>query len=158
MAKTLFTLGYEGLSQKELVARLAKAGVDTVLDVRELPLSHKPGFSKRGLAEGLAKAGIGYAHLPELGAPRAMRHRYRADGDAASFRRAYKAHLTGKKAALADVVRRARSGPVCLVCFEKDYRLCHRSVVAKRAAELGGLRVVHLPSGEQAPAARWSLR
>jgi uncharacterized protein (DUF488 family) len=144
MAKTLFTLGYEGLSQKDFVATLASAGVRTVLDLRELPLSHKPGFSKRGMAQGLAKAGIGYVHLPQLGAPKPIRHAYRASGDTASFTRAYKAHLAGEKPALADVAARAKAEPVCLVCFEKDHALCHRSIVAGKVAKAVHLTIKNL--------------
>ncbi len=56
MEKTLFTIGYEGLSQKEFIATLAAAKVRIVFDVRELPLSRKPGFSKRGLADALGRS------------------------------------------------------------------------------------------------------
>ena len=144
MAKTLFTLGYEGLSQKAFVETLVAAGVRGVLDLRELPLSHKPGFSKRGMAKSLAKAGIGYVHLPELGAPKKIRHAYRASGDRTTFIRAYKAHLVGQKPALAEAAVYAKAAPVCLVCFEKDYRLCHRSVVASRVARAVDLTIKNL--------------
>ncbi|WP_317134813.1 DUF488 family protein [Rhodoferax lithotrophicus] len=43
---TLFTLGYEGLVLDAFIARLQAAQVKTVVDVRELPLSRKKGFSK----------------------------------------------------------------------------------------------------------------
>lgn len=48
MAKTtsLFTFGYEGLTIEAFIARLNEAGVRTIIDVRELPLSRKKGFSK----------------------------------------------------------------------------------------------------------------
>ncbi len=42
----LYTLGYEGLSLAEFFDRLAQAGVSRLVDVRELPLSRRPGFSK----------------------------------------------------------------------------------------------------------------
>ncbi|TXT40925.1 MAG: hypothetical protein FD135_827 [Comamonadaceae bacterium] len=43
---TLFTLGYEGLVIGAFIARLQAAQVKTVVDVHELPLSRKKGFSK----------------------------------------------------------------------------------------------------------------
>lgn len=43
---TLFTLGYEGLVIDAFIARLQAAQVKTVVDVRELPLSRKKGFSE----------------------------------------------------------------------------------------------------------------
>ncbi len=143
-AKTVFTLGYEGLTQTEFIGRLTRAGVVRVLDLRELPLAHKPGFSKSGMAKGLAKAGIGYTHLPALGAPKPVRHAYRASGDLARFLRAYKAHLAGQKTALEDATTCARAEPVCLVCFEKDSWQCHRSVVADRIAKSAHLAIENL--------------
>ncbi|MBK6650144.1 MAG: DUF488 domain-containing protein [Betaproteobacteria bacterium] len=47
----LFTLGYEGLTIDAFIARLQAAQVKTVVDVRELPLSRKKGFSKTGLPQ-----------------------------------------------------------------------------------------------------------
>jgi uncharacterized protein (DUF488 family) len=82
---TLYTFGYEGLSVAAFLAQLKKAGVKTVLDVRQLPLSRKPGFSKRSLAETLHEAGIVYAHLPAFGCPREIRDRYKLDGDWSAY-------------------------------------------------------------------------
>ena len=59
----IFTIGYEGATQAELVAALQQAGVARVIDVRAVPLSRKPGFSKNVLAAGLKEAGIDYVHL-----------------------------------------------------------------------------------------------
>ena len=91
MGKSLFTIGYEGLTIGGFIRCLKKAGVETVVDVRELPLSHKPGFSKRALGEALAKAGLAYEHWPELGCPKPIRRRFRIDGDWKAYMRAFKA-------------------------------------------------------------------
>src|SRR5476649_1046545 len=56
----LYTFGYEGLGVGEFIDRLRTAGVGTVVDVRELPLSRKKGFSKQSFAEALRAAGIEY--------------------------------------------------------------------------------------------------
>src|SRR6478672_10740638 len=69
----VFTIGYEGATQKELIAALEQAGVARVIDVRAVPLSRKPGFSKNILAAGLREAGIDYVHLKALGTPPAGR-------------------------------------------------------------------------------------
>lgn len=45
----LFTFGYEGLDIDAFVDRALAAGVRTIVDVRELPLSRKKGFSKNPL-------------------------------------------------------------------------------------------------------------
>ena len=68
-ARRIFTIGYEGATQPELVAALKEAGVEQLIDVRAVPLSRKPGFSKNVLAAGLREAGIDYVHLKALGTP-----------------------------------------------------------------------------------------
>ncbi|MDP2877672.1 MAG: DUF488 domain-containing protein, partial [Holophaga sp.] len=50
---TLCTFGYEGLTIEAFIARLKESGVRTIIDVRELPLSRKKGFSKKAFAEAL---------------------------------------------------------------------------------------------------------
>ena len=69
----IFTIGYEGSIQADVIAALSAAGVEQVIDVRAVPLSRKPGFSKNVLKAGLAEAGIGYVHLKALGTPPAGR-------------------------------------------------------------------------------------
>src|SRR3546814_18177557 len=49
-AKHLYTIGYAGQTLEGFLRRLKQVGVLTVVDVRELPLSRKSGFSKRALA------------------------------------------------------------------------------------------------------------
>ena len=66
---TLFTIGYEATTMAEFLATLTKAGVERVIDVRALPLSRRPGFSKSPLRAALAEAGIDYVHLRALGTP-----------------------------------------------------------------------------------------
>ena len=69
MHPTLFTLGYEGLTIEAFIARLQAAQVKTVVDVRELPLSRKKGFSKSAFCAVLSAHGIAYLHAPALGCP-----------------------------------------------------------------------------------------
>ena len=86
----LFTIGYQGSTVSDFVERLRAASVDRVVDVRELPLSRRPGFSKSQLAATLTSAGIGYEHVRALGNPKANRERWRAGhttGGAVAFRR-----------------------------------------------------------------------
>src|SRR5829696_2323525 len=69
----IFTIGYEGTTMPEFIAALQGAGVQRVIDVRALPLSRRPGFSKTPLKGALAEAGIEYVHLRALGTPAAGR-------------------------------------------------------------------------------------
>ena len=80
---------------KHAVALLAEHGIDTVVDIRELPLSRKPGFSKKALAGGnslLAKCST-YFWPPVIGLPSAsamscsaLRNSRNASGDMVSKR------------------------------------------------------------------------
>ncbi len=49
---SIFTIGYEGLDLAAFTGLLARHGIETVVDVRELPLSRKKGFSKQALRHG----------------------------------------------------------------------------------------------------------
>ena len=51
----IYTIGYEGLNQKEFLAWLQHYKINVIADVRQLPLSRKKGFSKNSLNESLAK-------------------------------------------------------------------------------------------------------
>jgi uncharacterized protein (DUF488 family) len=141
---TLFTCGYEGMSLETFTERLEGAGVRTVLDVRQLPLSRKRGFSKNALAVALHHVGIVYSHLPALGCPRPIRDRYKSDGDWPVYAKAFATYLAGRGDALAEVGRIARQTSGCLICFEADFNRCHRSIVARAIARAGGPCVVHL--------------
>src|ERR1700709_1764502 len=57
--RPLFTIGYEKAGFVAFIATLRRAGVATVIDVRDLPLSRRAGFSKRQLAAGAGEAGGG---------------------------------------------------------------------------------------------------
>ncbi len=144
MADRIFTFGYEGLSVDAFVQRLRAAGVETVVDVRANPLSRKPGFSKRAFASVLDAASIVYVHLPAMGCPKPVRDRYKHDEDWAAYTRGFLAHLKREREAVTEVAAIAARAPSCLVCFEADFNRCHRTYVARAAAEQVGFDVVHI--------------
>jgi uncharacterized protein (DUF488 family) len=137
----VFTIGYEDATPPRLVAALKDAGIATLVDVRALANSRRPGFAKRALSAALAEAGIGYLHLPALGTPAAGRQAVR-EGRPEVMHRIFGAHLQGlePQAALAALKDQARREPVCLLCLEADPRQCHRTLVA----EAVGLPIRHL--------------
>ena len=144
----LFTFGYEGLSVDVFIRRLKAAGVRRVVDVRQLPLSRKPGFSKNALAAELAKAKIVYEHVAALGCPRPIRDRYKETADWAVYTKAYGAYLATQKDVVAGLARVAKRETVCLVCFEADFTRCHRSLVARACVRAGGPPTLHLTATE----------
>ena len=143
--RTLATIGYEQTSLDDFIGALTGAGVQQIIDVREVPISRKRGFSKRALADALGSAGIGYAHIKALGGPKPGRDAARR-GDLVTFRRIYNTHLASDeaKAALDQAGAMAASMPSCLMCFERDYVDCHRQIVAAALAERDGFQVRHL--------------
>ncbi len=124
----IFTIGYEGATQPELIAALGKAGVERVIDVRAVPLSRKPGFSKNILAAGLREAGIDYVHLKALGTPAEGREAARK-GRFAEMERIYAAQLDTPEAAeqAARMIALAEEKASALLCFERDPAHCHRT-------------------------------
>ena len=145
LAPILFTSGYEGLVQDQLLDRLAAAGVAVLLDVRAIAASRKPGFSKTLLCTSVEALGIRYVHLRALGTPKAGRQAARA-GRGDEMAEIFNAHLATQAAQDALVTARdiAVAAPVCLLCFERDPHLCHRRIVAAAIAGQTGQRVVDL--------------
>ena len=134
----LCTIGYEKASLEGFVAALQAAGVETLIDVRDVPWSQRPEFRRDALRKSLLAAGIGYVHVRALGNPKEGREAAKA-GDAESYRRHMAERLasTDGQKGLARVADLARKGPVSLMCYERDPAHCHRSLVAEALAELG---------------------
>ena len=126
----IFTIGYEGATQAELVAALTSAGVERVIDVRAVPLSRKPGFSKNVLAAGLKEAGIDYVHLKALGTPADGRAAARA-GRHDELKRIYAGQLELPEAIAqgAQMIELARERPSALLCMEREPAHCHRTLL-----------------------------
>ena len=139
----IFTIGYEGTTQADVVAALAVAGVEQVIDVRAVPLSRKPGFSKNVLKAGLADAGIGYVHLKALGTPPAGREAARK-GRWSELEEIYAGQLELPEAMAqsAQMLELAAAKPSALLCFERDPAACHRSLLCRAAAP--DEEIVHL--------------
>jgi uncharacterized protein (DUF488 family) len=143
--QTLFTIGYENhRTPDSLIASLRAAGVRRLVDVRELPLSRKRGFSKTALAGALEDANIDYQHIRALGNPKPYRDLYKA-GRVAEGERAYRKHLhNGSYPALVELGETLDEG-TCLLCFEAAHEDCHRAVIVEALEErLGEITVVHL--------------
>jgi uncharacterized protein (DUF488 family) len=134
-APPIYTAGYEGHVQDELLDCLVAAGAATLLDVRAVPMSRKPGFSKRLLAASAEARGLRYVHLQPLGTPKPGREAARA-GRAEEMARIFAAHMQTEAAGAALAAARdiVRAAPTCLLCFERDPHFCHRRIVAEMIA------------------------
>jgi uncharacterized protein (DUF488 family) len=141
----LFTIGYEKAVLRDVLATLAQAGVATLLDVRDRPISRRPGFSKRQLAAAIEDAGMRYFHLQALGTP--------PEGRLAGRRREWdrfwgiveeKLARPEAELALQQAAEIAQAAPSCLLCYEAGWQSCHRRRVAELLAQRHGFAVCHL--------------
>lgn len=136
-----FTIGYGGRKPDDFVALLAAHGVKTIVDVRLRPDRASMGsYAKarepdRGIAGLLAKAGVGYVSLPELG-------NLFLDYDDALAR--YGDFLEKAGPVLFDRLIAAGPGPVCLLCAEKRAAECHRRQIAAYLERTRGWRFTHI--------------
>lgn len=131
----VFTIGYEATTMAEFLDALTTAGVRQVIDVRALPLSRRPGFSKTALRGALADAGIGYHHLRALGTPASGREAARK-GRQADLERIYAGQLELPEAIAqgAEMLALVEDAPSALLCYEREPAGCHRSLLLKWVA------------------------
>lgn len=142
---TIATIGYEKATPSQVIATLMAAGIDTLVDVRAVARSRRPGFSKGNLAAAAEVAGIRYIHLKGLGTPDAGREANKA-GRMDDFEAIFRAHMASAEAR-ADLDRAAELvgvSRICLLCLEGEARRCHRLIVADMLAERLGATVAHL--------------
>jgi uncharacterized protein (DUF488 family) len=144
-ARLLYTIGYEKTLLKDVVSTIAAARVATLIDVRDRPISRRPGFSKRQLAAAIEEAGMRYIHLQALGTP--------PEGRLAGRRREWdrfwgiveeKLSRPEAELALQEAGQIAEAAPSCLLCYEADWQICHRRRVAEMLAQRHGFVVSHL--------------
>lgn len=141
---TLFTIGYEGRAQHDVLRLLVDAGVNLLVDVRIRPQSRKPGLSKTALARALGEQGIAYEHRRELGTPLEIRAEFRARNLDVG-RAAYRRHLLGDAMdELEWLARAAAVRPTAILCFELQAPECHRRVIAEELMQRHGFEVVDL--------------
>jgi uncharacterized protein (DUF488 family) len=145
-AKKLFTIGYEQTPAKAVLDELAQAGVKLLVDVRAVASSRRPGFSKTQLAAGLDERGIAYLHLRGLGTPKEGREAARS-GKYDVLEKIYSRHLKTTQAReeldeLSALVK--KSGPVCILCYERDHQHCHRRWIAEIIEDRDGVKIENL--------------
>jgi hypothetical protein len=124
------SIGYERYRSVEDFARLlAGAGVERLVDVRELPISRRRGFAKSALAAALAEESIEYLHLRCMGNPKEFRALYKS-GKVAEGRAGYEQLLAHERTEelreLAVTIQEKRSA---LMCVEAKEDICHRQVI-----------------------------
>jgi len=142
----LLTIGYEGRGIDEFVERLKQFNISRLIDVREIPLSRKRGFSKTALRNRLEHENIEYVHVKALGSPSPIRKKLKLDMDYDYFFKAYRKYLSQNMEVIEEVYKYISNGINCFMCFERFPEKCHRSAVADKIKEYdgNGLRIEHI--------------
>lgn len=129
----LFTIGYEGFTLESYLRQLISNDVHVLCDVRKNAFSMKYGFSKAILQKACEGVGIKYVHIPELGIESGNRQMLVTQHDYdVLFERYEQTTLQNHWEYLLEVRELlSRFGRVCLTCFEKNPKQCHRTRVAR---------------------------
>jgi uncharacterized protein (DUF488 family) len=145
-ARELITIGYEGREIEQFIDCLKQQRISRLIDIREVPISRKRGFSKSALKERLEDENIGYIHLRALGSPSFLRKKLKFDQNYQDFFKAYSKYLTENFAVVDKLYQYISDGINCLMCYELSEQHCHRSIVAQAIKEYGGngLKITHI--------------
>ena len=144
----VFSIGYEGKSLHTFTEILLKNRIEQVIDVREIPFSRKPGFSKKSLKNALKEVNISYNNLRELGTDKKSREIYKRTGKIGDLLKTYEKQLL-KKEDYYEILKILIDYKVsAIMCFEDDYKKCHRQKLEDKLTD-DGIRVKHLCNGKQ---------
>jgi uncharacterized protein (DUF488 family) len=124
------SVGYENhRDSEEFALRLREAGVERLVDVRELPISRRRGYAKTALSRTMEANGIEYLHMRELGNPKPYRDLYKS-GKVEEGRQLYAKYLNEEqREALALLASLLPEKKTTLMCVEHDPSVCHRTVI-----------------------------
>jgi uncharacterized protein (DUF488 family) len=143
----IFSIGYEGLHIDIFIEKLKQNGIERLIDIRQIPLSRKPGFSKKALQNELLEAGIGYFSIPELGTDKRSRERYRENGKIGALLEDFRSRLEENFERYEYLKSLAQARTSSIMCFEEDSKLCHRQIIETKL-ESDGFKVIHLWNGQ----------
>jgi uncharacterized protein (DUF488 family) len=143
----LYTIGYEGTKKDEFLNHLNSLAISVVADVRKVPFSRKPGFSKKSLSAELEKNHIKYVHFETLGTQKTIRENLQQTGDYDTFFKQYGQSIKDCSEELHNIHSMINQGEkIILLCLEKDYKKCHRKIIAEKIKKIdnNGLVIKHI--------------
>jgi len=150
---TFWTIGHSIRPWDEFIGMLAAASIQSLVDVRRFAGSRRnPQFSGETMGAALAREGVEYVPMPELGGRRATR----ADFLNLAWRnagfRGYADYMATApwRAARARLAEHASRHRTAVMCAEAMWWQCHRSLISDDF-KAGGWEVIHLlsPGREQ---------
>lgn len=130
--KTLFTIGYEGISIEKYLNKLINNDVKLLCDVRKNPLSRKTGFSKKSLTSYCNAVGIEYLHIPSFGIDGNQRKNLNTQEDYNQLFDKYEQDVLIPKFDDLDQFMELvdKYDQIALTCFEAESCQCHRGRIA----------------------------
>jgi uncharacterized protein (DUF488 family) len=138
----LLTIGHSNLAADRFVELLKNGEVTTLADVRSVPFSRWcPWFSRRPLAERLAREEIGYLELGDALGGRPRDPRLYRDGAPDYEAMARAPEFLAGIARLREAMDR---GHVCIMCAERDPLDCHRCLLIARVLAERGIAIGHI--------------
>lgn len=148
----IWTIGHWTCPSELVLETLASVDIEVLVDVRKMPGSRRsPQFDADEMSSWLAKAGIGYLHLRQLGGRRPKQRdvdpTLNAGWRNVSFKNYADYTLTAEfEAGLAQLTELAGKHHVAVMCGEPMPWRCHRLLIANTLAARGWT-VVHLING-----------
>jgi len=129
----IFTTGYEGKSLDRFLDELIKNNVKILVDVRKNPRSMKYGFSGNTIRHYAEKVNIKYVSVPELGIEGQHRQNLETQADYDKLFVLYKKKMLPKNYEKLKTLKNLIEDDkrMALMCFEKDYKQCHRGVLSE---------------------------
>jgi uncharacterized protein (DUF488 family) len=131
---TLFTIGHSTRTIEELIEALQAHSIQTLVDVRLIPMSRRlPHFNREALEQSLNAAGIRYIWMKQLGG---RRKKILADSPNValrndSFRNYADYMLTPEfESAMQALTGIAEHSRTAYMCAERVYFRCHRMLVS----------------------------
>jgi hypothetical protein len=133
-----FTVGYEGQEPIKFIKLLTNEDIDILVDIRKDAYSKQDiSYSEGTLSRIAANAGIKYIHLPELGVDYELRQELKSTHDYDSYFKIYAEYLEKNADLTQFIFELSRNYVICLLCYEKDFRRCHRLILANKLEKLG---------------------
>lgn len=130
---TIWTIGHSTRSIDDFISVLRAHEIETLVDVRRFPGSRRlPQFGSSELASSLAKHGIGYRWVQELGGRRNPNPDSPNDAWEHPAFRAYADHIASDEfaAGLFDLEMIAGGSRSTVMCAELLWWRCHRRLIA----------------------------
>jgi len=131
---TLFTIGHSTRSLDDLIDALQAHSIQTLVDIRSLPMSRRlPHFNRESLEKTLPAAQIQYVWMKDLGG---RRKRVVQDSPNVALRnesfRNYADYMVTPEfeRAASDLIKLGEQSRTAYMCAERVYFRCHRMLVS----------------------------